>query len=291
VACNRDLNHPERHAFERILRKVLGSRSQPAVILFEAFAWRHSKGKFAGDTKFPYHLGQEKHSLIAEYYGMVQMLSVRAALFQLMNSSMDPERLIYTPGGDKNTPSDMLHVSPVGHRFYADIIIHFFRDVATSLLSQMTVLEAFSFASQSLGTSDSSNAGPSIVPSSIPGTCHLKGHNDALSISCSRHQPELPEPFFPGNEVQSLGVCAISQGLFDLVPSPHDHWEWVDEGHGNSSHKWGFVSHEVRCLPLKAQLAHEFNIRSNFFFQGWGRAMHHAANGQAGAGTGTSCVE
>ena len=60
------LSHPERHAYERILRRLLSLSKQPAVILFEAFPRQTSfnepldKKLKPGST-----LGQEKHQLIA----------------------------------------------------------------------------------------------------------------------------------------------------------------------------------------------------------------------------------
>lgn len=33
------LSHPERHAYERILRRALSLPKRPAVVDFEAFAW------------------------------------------------------------------------------------------------------------------------------------------------------------------------------------------------------------------------------------------------------------
>lgn len=45
-----------------------------------------------------------------------QVLSVRSALWQILNATSHPQRLIYVPNDDPRILSDFLHVSLFGHR-------------------------------------------------------------------------------------------------------------------------------------------------------------------------------
>lgn len=71
----------------------------------------------------------------------------------------------------------------------------------------------------------------------------------ALTPSSPPHHMLHRPPFFPGNEVQDLGVCAIGSDFVGVVKE-HEGWEWIDEGQ-DGIHKWGFVSTAVRhCFVI-----------------------------------------
>jgi hypothetical protein len=89
----------------------------------------------ASPPAFPGTLAQDKHKLLTEYYAEVQVLSVRAALFSMMNGTMDPDRLIHLG------PKDLHHLSLVGHRWLADIVIQYFQRTASNLAALMLASE------------------------------------------------------------------------------------------------------------------------------------------------------
>eukprot|EP00798_Chlamydomonas_sp_ICE-L_P030736 gene30736-35772_t len=61
------LSHPERHAYERILRTILVMRNKPAILLFEVYSWNQALGSYTGGGTYGANLPQDKHFLIAEY--------------------------------------------------------------------------------------------------------------------------------------------------------------------------------------------------------------------------------
>ncbi|KAG1663016.1 hypothetical protein FOA52_016031 [Chlamydomonas sp. UWO 241] len=235
------LSHPERHAYERILRHALTRERAPAVIGFEAFSWAHASGSFYGDggKGETGRLSQDKHGLLDEWYGDVQMLSVRAALFPVLAASDDPLRLVYV---DKNGPSDFIHVSLIGHRWYADLIIEYLATISEVVLSRMLAAKAF----EALG---SPAAGAAMrVLSQLPGGGAAEGEpGDACIVpgsrgvdfasECAPLLPSLPPPFFVGNEVHPFGVCAVGVDFGAMASG----WDWVDEGKPGAP-KWGYVS-------------------------------------------------
>eukprot|EP00798_Chlamydomonas_sp_ICE-L_P016900 gene16900-23176_t len=81
------VSHPERHAFERMLRTFLRMPHKPAILLFESYSWSQAAGTYTGGGRFGVNAAQDKHILIAEYYGVIQALGARAALFQQLQAT------------------------------------------------------------------------------------------------------------------------------------------------------------------------------------------------------------
>jgi hypothetical protein len=83
--------------------------------MFEAYSPYQARSTFIGVGPHGENLSQDKHALIAEYYGEVQLLSVRAALWQIISASGDEtNNLIYL---GRQFLHDMIHVTPYGHRW------------------------------------------------------------------------------------------------------------------------------------------------------------------------------
>eukprot|EP00798_Chlamydomonas_sp_ICE-L_P019820 gene19820-26505_t len=242
-------SHPERHAYERILRHFLAIEHSPSVLLFEAYAWSESGGFFLGSehrrplgqtsiavslsnygnvhllsatsgTVPEVHLAQGKHSIIAEYYGNVQLLSARAALNQMMNASAPKgsdihafdKRLIYM-----GHFRDQMHVSLTGHRWYADMIINYIRQVATEVIIKMIVAQVAIDVIMKMIVAQTL---PKEVVDLVPGMASV-----ALST--------LPPATTSSCEVK--GVCALGRDFIRTVVK-QDGWEWLDEGH-TGAHK------------------------------------------------------
>eukprot|EP00798_Chlamydomonas_sp_ICE-L_P030737 gene30737-35773_t len=211
--------------------------------------------------------------LIAEYYGNIQFLSVRPVIWQVLKATNDTrDRLIYL---GHNFNKDMLHVTSYGHRWYADILINYFQEVAATLVTKMLALAAISgsdtdlvsslreqtYEAERAGWSDSTWTGSGLAPHPPPisppapasappspppvppahtATCLIRGRlGTDYPVFCS--PSGLKPPLFLDNEVEPGGVCAIGGDFEHTVNKPHDGWEWVDEGK-NGQHKWGYVS-------------------------------------------------
>ncbi len=54
--------------------------------------------------------------LISEYYGEIQAISARAALWQLIVGADDPANMLIYLG--RHFLKDMIHVTPFGHRWW-----------------------------------------------------------------------------------------------------------------------------------------------------------------------------
>eukprot|EP00798_Chlamydomonas_sp_ICE-L_P007716 gene7716-884_t len=118
------LSSQERLAFERLIRFSLALPSHPAIMLFHAYCYKMAHSSFADDLT----LAEEKHTMLAQYYGNVQVLSARSALYDIVSSSdvAASSGVIYQ--------RDIQHLSERGHRWYADIFINYFRHVVTNLV-------------------------------------------------------------------------------------------------------------------------------------------------------------
>eukprot|EP00798_Chlamydomonas_sp_ICE-L_P012305 gene12305-15464_t len=92
--------------------------------LFHAYCYKMAHSSFADDLT----LAEEKHTMLAQYYGNVQVLSARSALYDIVSSSdvAASSGVIYQ--------RDIQHLSERGHRWYADIFINYFRHVVTNLV-------------------------------------------------------------------------------------------------------------------------------------------------------------
>jgi len=198
---------------------------------------------FWGGGDSPAIMGQDKHQIIGEYYGDVQMLSARAALYQMITAAgADFTRLIFVGKGH-----DMLHVNLVGHRWYADLIISYLRGVTTELVARQVAAEALGGEGGALVVTGAQavlagGAHPHQESGPAPGCSKIQGRRGkAFPQNCTANG--LRPPFYKGNEVQDLGVCAIGTDFVGVVKS-HEQWDWVDEGR-NGVHKWGFVSTTV----------------------------------------------
>eukprot|EP00798_Chlamydomonas_sp_ICE-L_P007667 gene7667-824_t len=115
-ACN-DYLYPEklmsheRLAFERLIRFSLTLPSNPAILIFHAYCYKMAHSSFADNLT----LAEEKHTMLAQYYGNVQVLSARSALYDIVSSSnvVDSDvaaRVIYQ--------RDLLHLMERGHRWH-----------------------------------------------------------------------------------------------------------------------------------------------------------------------------
>ncbi|GAX73476.1 hypothetical protein CEUSTIGMA_g928.t1 [Chlamydomonas eustigma] len=246
-------SHPERHAYERILRAILSRPSRPAILNFEAFSWKQSTGIFYGSGTSGGILAQEKHNLITEYYGEVQVLSVRAALYQVLNATDNPQHLIYI--WQEHAFSDFLHVAPLGHRWYADIIITYLRGQALGMTAKLIAAAYLKSAGLSGSLLMADTASIATPGTTIAGrtdgvlgqqgrgdrTCFVPGRrNTSYPVLCSKdtlnaggplsNKLALKPPFFPGNEVHPFGICSVGKQFESVALSPHTGWEWIDEG-------------------------------------------------------------
>ena len=55
----------------------------------------------------------------------------------------------------------------------------------------------------------------------------------------------MKPPFFPGNEANPFGICAVGTSFESTALSPHPGWEWTNEGGQGTLSKWGFVTTKV----------------------------------------------
>jgi hypothetical protein len=261
------LNHPERQAFERIMRRALALPRSPAVMLFSAYSDYQAHGSFVGKSKEGENLSQDKHVMIAEYYGVVQALSVRAAFWQIVAAASedDPNKVIYL---GRHFLNDLIHVTPYGHRWYSDIFISYFRDIVTEMLAKRRLGRSLPFLTKQMGDAESASpawswpqpmAEVSEDRSCWSGGvvnrthCSIQGswgrdysvfYSPTSASTAIKSSPiALKPPFFLGNEYDPSGVCAIGSEFKELA-SMDEGWEWVDEGKPGKP-KWGFVSEEI----------------------------------------------
>ncbi|GAX76860.1 hypothetical protein CEUSTIGMA_g4306.t1 [Chlamydomonas eustigma] len=80
-----------------------------------------------------YPLAEELHHLIAQYYGNVQVLSIRNVLYHTILAHPDQR--------DLDIYRDSIHLQTLGHILYADVVIHFLRQ---SLIHARAEARAFS---------------------------------------------------------------------------------------------------------------------------------------------------
>lgn len=68
---------------ERIFRKLLALPGRPAVLNFNAYSWKawHANRDKSGRGSFYKPLSEDVHTMLAAYYGSIQVLSVRGALY------------------------------------------------------------------------------------------------------------------------------------------------------------------------------------------------------------------
>ncbi|GAX73477.1 hypothetical protein CEUSTIGMA_g929.t1 [Chlamydomonas eustigma] len=279
------LDHPERRALERIIRKILSLPEHPAVIMFEAWSAYQANGAFAGSGKDGKglkieNLPQDRHVTIAEYYGEIQVVSARAALWQLMKASEDDGNLLIFLG--RHFSNDMIHVTPFGHRWYADLLINYLREITTVVLTRQIAAQTLGSTFPSQLQHKSRQSGISTNPAATSqfnrpdsgsrsthahsimscwsgtasdasggsGNCTIPG-NMGKSYSVLSTPLGLKPPLFSNNEYEDSGVCAIGESFAALV-SVSDGWLWLDEG-SSGRPKWGFASEQVG-KPLTIQL-------------------------------------
>eukprot|EP00798_Chlamydomonas_sp_ICE-L_P007715 gene7715-883_t len=134
-ACNdvmdrKHMRTSERMALERMIRTALNFPNKPAVLLFEAFCYSQSNHTFDRELD----LAEDKHTLIAKYYGNVQVLSARSAFFDYVKGAGDvPLGSIYECDG--------IHLIESGHRWYSDLIINYIRHIALRLATRVVAVE------------------------------------------------------------------------------------------------------------------------------------------------------
>eukprot|EP00798_Chlamydomonas_sp_ICE-L_P016899 gene16899-23175_t len=97
-------------------------------------------GAFTGSGRYGVNAAQDKHIPIAEYYGIIQALGTRAALFQQLQATGDEDnRLIYL--GRDHQKQDLVHVSNYGHRWFADIMINYLQQVPSAVVPKAMVTQ------------------------------------------------------------------------------------------------------------------------------------------------------
>eukprot|EP00887_Chlorella_sp_A99_P003010 scaffold9.g3010.t1 len=142
-----DIDAPQRHAYELLLRRLLTLPGRPLVAVLHHYSWplasrrpgdvgTRDPGRFGG---LYYGTDEGKFNNFAEYYDC-PVLSVRAAAHPLMRAGAPGFRadrswfapwslpeLPTVPSGDNNTLDyfyfDHVHPSPTGHRALADLLV------------------------------------------------------------------------------------------------------------------------------------------------------------------------
>lgn len=127
---------PIRRAHERLIRKLLNLPSRPAVV---ELSFMHYQQPEWWDMDSPFRFGGEDELMVfAEFYHM-PLLSVRTMEWgNVIQTAMDPkspeaDRLRDMWGPEVDGRMDMAHPHHKGHKYMADLVVHFIFDVLSGL--------------------------------------------------------------------------------------------------------------------------------------------------------------
>ena len=158
-------------------------------------------------------LPEDFQLIFAQYYGNIQVLSARNALFQTL-SAMGVDSMSKLSWFEPDT----VHPQALGHRAYADILIHMFQTYVREQVIRRR-------------------------EASAPTASKVM---DQLYVLPVVEAPLLPEPLNLHNYELSGGFCSMNEDLRQHVQLPSAGWDWVDEGftlpNGLQHHKYGYVS-------------------------------------------------
>ncbi|KAK9836351.1 hypothetical protein WJX81_007868 [Elliptochloris bilobata] len=115
------MNNSQRRGFERLLRKLLRMKHQPALLVLHWWAPLHFKGSY-------WNVAEDELDVVAAYYRL-QSISFRDAIFHRV--------MVDEPGfKQEEIMCDVVHPNKLGHRYFADLIIAYLQDVlALTLLT------------------------------------------------------------------------------------------------------------------------------------------------------------
>ncbi|CAL5223929.1 g6531 [Coccomyxa viridis] len=108
-----------RRGFERLIRKLLGMDSSPAVLLLHWWAPLHFKSSF-------WNVAEDELDTIGSYYDL-QSISYRNAMYKLIMADQPGFRL-------EEIMCDIVHPNPLGHRYFADLVIGYMQQVLADML-------------------------------------------------------------------------------------------------------------------------------------------------------------
>lgn len=199
----------ERRALERLYRKVLNLPSKPALLLFEPYSWN----RLSNNNQHFGPLPEDFHVIFAQYYGNIQVISARNALYQKIKEI-----------GAASLPLmnwfevDTIHPKDEGHKMYADLVIHLFQTYTRE---------------QIMARREAMNPLGKVMPQVV----------DAGPLG--GFEPPLQEPLIPHNYEHAGGFCAMGDEFKPKVVTSMG-WDFVDEGfplpNGLPHHKYGYVS-------------------------------------------------
>ena len=153
-------------------------------------------------------LPEDFHVIFAQYYGNIQVVSARNALYHKIKEIGAASLTLLNW-----YEVDLIHPKDEGHKMYADLLINFFQHFTREQIIRRR---------EALSTSK-------VL--------------DLLYLP--EVEAPLPEPLVPHNYETSGGFCAMAEDFKKHVLGGAG-WDWVDEGtpfpNGLQHHKWGYVS-------------------------------------------------
>ncbi|DBA66272.1 TPA: hypothetical protein ACH3X2_002527 [Trebouxia sp. C0005] len=174
-----------RRGFERMLRLAYQLPSQPAMFYLHTYQPEYEQHSF-------WQGGESQLEILLEYYG-IPAVSARNALYHLEIGRSD--------GFADEQVHCGVHPNPLGHIYYADIVIAALQDIAFHTLTKVSH--------------------------------HM--HKDLF-----RSLTSLPAPMLEDN-YESNNDCVKDGALKDAaVMGQTQGWEWVDEGKPGQPSKWGW---------------------------------------------------
>jgi len=122
-------NNPKTREYERLVRRVLGLPSRPAMVMMQVYSHGNAFPKTDIEWK-PFHDGLEDvYGSLAQYYD-VQWLSFRGATYRLAAFNQDPAFAFNKIMGEV----DHIHPSDLGHKIMADLAVWLVQQTAMDLL-------------------------------------------------------------------------------------------------------------------------------------------------------------
>ena len=246
-------NFDNPRAYERLLRRLLRYRPQPAIILLNmpyffgndlARNIDQSLPTTARDLNFTFQdtmAAENSITLLAQHYG-VPSLSMRNALFHEMQANVTEAMRL------KDVMLDRVHPSVRGHQYAAALAVGFLR-------REMLLMAA---------TASARGA-------SLPTNQTLHGGE--------RSRRQMPPPMYAGNEDDSAYVCVRGKELLPLVKS-YGGWEYRVEGDRFSNPKPGLVAttpgKRLELCWQPPQLWHKATIKFGYLtsYEQMGRANY-----------------
>mmetsp|Transcript_3873 Transcript_3873/g.8308 ORF Transcript_3873/g.8308 Transcript_3873/m.8308 type:complete len:495 (-) Transcript_3873:846-2330(-) len=121
-------NNPKTREYERLVRRVLGLPSRPAMVMMQVYSHGNAFPNTHHEWK-PFHDGiEDVYGSLAQYYD-VQWLSFRGATYRLSSFKADPN---FT--WNRLMDIDFTHPNDLGHKIMADLAVWLVQQTAMDLL-------------------------------------------------------------------------------------------------------------------------------------------------------------